>query len=241
MKKSFATSAVLSLSLAAMASADTLWDQSAIDINAPVNYQNRVGSSAPFGSQREYYGMADITVGAGGWTIDSISVYMSFWALYVNGPATGGVLNIVAQTPGQPPSSGYNPRRPANGGSGQLVTVTTTEFTFAAQTIDQVTASGLNIYLAPGNYWIGLTPTYAGGGFGLPGQWPSATLIGDDQYYRGANIGTMDASWSDNTTDANYPHGDGAFLITGTFTPTPGAAALLGVAGLAAGRRRRSN
>jgi hypothetical protein len=235
------TSAVLSLSLAAAASADVLWDQSAISLSAPLSYQNHVTSSVGFGGQREAYGLADITVGASGWTIDSMSVFMSFWAIDVNGPATTAVLNIFAQTPGQPPSSAFNPRRTANGGVGQIVNVTTTNFTLSGQSIDQVTASGLNLYLAPGNYWIGLTPIYSGGSFGQPNQWPSATTIGADQYFRGANLTTMDANWTNNAAAAGAGHGDGAFILTGTFTPAPGAAALLGVAGLAAGRRRRSN
>jgi hypothetical protein len=232
-RTALASSVVLTLALASGASADVLWDQSAISLTAN-SLPNHVTSSVGPGGQREAYGMADITVPAGGWTIDSISVYMGFWAIFVNGPANGAVLNIIPRTPGQPPSNSYNPRRPANGGSGVLIPaaqVITTNFTLSGQSIDQVTATGLNIVLAPGDYWIGLTPTYSGGSFGQPNQWGTTNQIGANQYYRGANLATMDAAWTSN-------QGDGAMLITGV--PTPGAAALLGVAGLAAAGRRRS-
>lgn len=233
------TGLVLSLALASVASADVLWDQSAIDINAPISYANRVTSSVPFGfgNQREAFGVADITVPAGGWTINSISVYMANYAIYVFNPASTAVLNIFSRT-GPSPLASDNPRRPANGGAGVIYTATTTTFSFGGQDIDQVTVSGLSITLAPGDYWIGLTPIYSGGSNGQPSQWPAATQIGLNQFYRGANQSTMDAGWTDNAVAGGLTHGDGAMLITGV--PTPGAAGLLGLAGLAAVRRRRS-
>ena len=224
--------AIASLGFSAVASADTLWDQSALSGTGAGVY-NSVSGSPPFGST--VYALSDVVVPAGGWTINSISTYFSAlgfanWATDV----TQARLNIFSRD-GALPASGNNP------GTGTLVTLTCTFSSFDAgpdfgfQNVNVATAAGLNIVLAPGNYWIGLTPI-APGGFDLESNWGSSTVIGGNSAMRSpfTGFGMPPANtWSDSGAE-------GAILIEGTLAPTPSAAALMGLAGLAAGRRRRT-
>lgn len=221
--------AVAGLTMAAQA--DVLWDQSAIslDPNAP-GLANHTQTSG-FG-QREAYGLTDVTVPAGGWTIQSISVYMSTYAF---SSVTGATLNVFPKTSALP-TAANNPRLAANGGTGTLVPVTVIGFEIngnSGQFANEVTASGLNITLAAGDYWIGLTPKYQGGD--SDNQWPALNPYGVGQVSRFA--APLDAGWSSSTSVYGDAHLDGAMKINGT--PAPGAMALLGLGGLAAGRRRR--
>lgn len=229
MKRFTAVLLTAAMGLSAAASADILWDQSDLSGSAAGMY-NTISGSPPFGST--VYALNDIVVPAGGWTITSISTYFSGlgfanWATDV----TQGRLNIFARN-GALPGSADNP------GTGTLVTLTCTQTTFDAgpgfgdQNVNVATANGLNIVLAPGNYWIGLTPI-APGGFDLEIAWPSATPIGLPSAIRSpfTGFGLPPANtWVSAETE-------GSILIQGV--PTPGAAGLLGLAGLAGLRRRR--
>jgi MYXO-CTERM domain-containing protein len=85
--------------------------------------------------------------------------------------------------------------------------------------------------LAAGSYWIGITPFNSFGDNGQTGAWQSD--IGDNSGVQGNPTGAFGfGPWT--TTDVNY-----AYSLEGTAIPTPGALALLGLAGFA-GRRRRS-
>jgi MYXO-CTERM domain-containing protein len=221
---------VVGLAGCVSAQADVLWDQSAISLGAPISYANWTKTSG-FG-QREAYGMSDVTVPASGWTIQSISVYMG--TLAFNAPTTA-TLNIFPKT-GSLPTAANNPRPTASGGSGLTVPVSVLGFEIngnSGQFANEVTASGLNIVLAPGDYWIGLTPRYVGST--SDNQWPALTTYGNNQAVRFAT--PLDAAWSDNAVLGGLQSGDGAIKIQGV--PTPGALSILGLGGLVAGRRRR--
>lgn len=219
-----------SLGLATAASAQVLWDQSALSGNGGA--WNSISGSPPFGAT--VYSLSDIVVPEGGWTINSVSTYFSRFG-FADWPTavTQGRLNIFSRD-GALPVAGNNP------GTGTLVTLTCTLSSFDAgpgfgeQPVNVATAAGLNIVLAPGNYWIGLTPI-APGGFDLESNWGAANIIGGNSVSRSPFSGPGDPPA--NTWYANG--GEQAILITGI--PTPSAAALLGLAGLAAGRRRRAN
>jgi hypothetical protein len=219
-----------SMGLTAVASADTLWDQSALSGSGGAF--NTISGSPPFGAT--VYTLSDIVVPAGGWTINSVSTYFSALG-FANWPTdvTQGRLNIFTRD-GALPVSGNNP------GTGTMVTLTCTQTQFDAgpdfgmQNVNVATAAGLNIVLAPGNYWIGLTPV-APGGFDLEGGWGTTNIIGGNSVSRSPFSGPGDPPA--NTWFSSG--GEQAILITGI--PTPSAAALLGIAGLAAGRRRRTN
>jgi len=220
--------AAVAAGLASVSSASILWDQSAIGLDIPMSMANWTKTSG-FG-QREAYGMTDVTVPAGGWTIQSISVYMGTLAFSTPTQAT---LNVFAKT-GSLPSASDNPR--SADGSGVLVPVSVTAFEIngnSGQFANEVMASGLNISLPAGDYWIGLTPRYVGSS--ADNQWPALNQIGASQPVRFAT--PLDASWSDNAALLGEPATDGAMLIQGV--PAPSTLALVGLGGLIAGRRRR--
>ncbi len=216
---------------AAAASADILWDQSAIDLNSTISLANWTKTSG-FG-QREAYGMSDVTVPAGGWTIQSITVWAG--TLAFNDP-TSAILNIFPKTSSLP-TAADNPRLVANGGTGITVAAVTSVIQIngnSGQFAREITSSGLNVVLAPGDYWIGLTPRFSGSS--TDNQWPALSQYGDSQAVRFAT--PLDAAWSDNAALLGAPATDGAILIEG-FVPAPSSLALLGLGGLIAGRRRR--
>jgi hypothetical protein len=206
---------------------DTLWDQSNYDLAVSAYVDQAFGDFPAYST----YMVNDIVVGAGGWNVTSVTSYFTvgfgFW------PGSGsGTLNIFAKT-GSMPGAGDDPA------AGALVAWTSTDLGDGTQA---VTASGLNVDLAPGEYWIGLTPT---NDFGLFGQefHRGAPRVGEETYVRnpgggfgiGTDWGTValfgNASWLGNF--------DGAFKVEGTVVPAPGVAALL-VGGLLARRRRRA-
>lgn len=229
MKTCVLVAAVLAAAGSSVCSADILWDQSAISLSSQISMANWTKTSG-FG-QREAFGMSDVTVPAGGWTIQSISVYMG--TLAFNTPTTA-TLNIFPKTSALPLPSN-NPRTVANGGSGQTVSVTNSMFEIngnSGQFANEFTVSSLNIVLAPGDYWIGLTPLYLGSS--TDNQWPAVSQIGSSQSVRFAF--PLDPTWSDNAALLSAPPTDGAILVQGI--PAPSTLALLGLGGMLIGRRR---
>ena len=117
---------------------------------------------------------------------------------------------------------------------GQSVAV---DFVTTANGIE-VTASGLNINLDAGTYWVGLTPEL------------DFLVWGQEFHQRAASMGAatqarnpgggfgLGTDWFDaGMTFNGIPDWDGAIRIEGI--PAPGAMALLGLAGFFGGRRRR--
>ena len=110
---------------------------------------------------------------------------------------------------------------------------------FLAVTDDglSATASGLNIDLAAGTYWIGLTPEVTFVQFGNEFHWGAASIGNATQ---GRNPGDgfgLGTDWFDaGATFGGIEGWDAAITIEGI--PAPGVLALLGVAGLVTRRRR---
>jgi hypothetical protein len=104
-----------------------------------------------------------------------------------------------------------------------------------------VTASGLSIDLAAGEYWIGLTPHEDFGGGGQEFHLSSGGLIGDRPAWRNpANGFGFGPGWQDtDAVDDDDAYLDAAITVGGVIVPAPGAVGLLGVAGFGALRRRR--
>lgn len=136
-------------------------------------------------------------------------------------------LNIFANDGSGLPAPGDFP---GNGSS-----VATNAVAFGAG--QAITASGLNLNLAPGNYWVGLTPEISFGNFGQQFHEAAAPDGGPDHSAsRNFNGGFgFGPDWFASSTRGSVT--DGAITILGT--PTPGTLALLGLGGLVASRRRR--
>lgn len=209
---------------------DVLYDQSAYTSDYSTTHISVDQEFADFPTYSSY--MADDVSFATGVTINVVSTYYTMEGNW--GPGiTQARLNIFAKT-GSLPGAGDDPT------AGIVVDVTFTNLGDAWQ----VTASGLGIDLAAGDYWFALTPMADFDPFGQAFHYFTApsTLVGDQIAFRnpsgGFGVGTEWQTIADaygGPTDANM-----ALMVEGTVIPAPGALALLGLAGIA-GRRRRRN
>lgn len=224
--------AVMALVCAAgsAAHADILWDQSAL--NTGPNGVGMANSVSPGFNGVIAFAMSDITVPAPGWNVQSITTYFSALSWF-DGSVTDAVLNIFPKTGGSP-IAGNDPRV-SPFGSGTLVPVTMTQVVVDAQGVNQVRASGLNLNLAAGDYWIGLTPVGPTGPFGPDYQWSTTSVVGAGQHVR---FYDPDSGWLDEGALYTSAPLDGAILVEGV-VPAPSSIALLGLGALAARRRRR--
>jgi hypothetical protein len=193
---------MLLLGLATAASADVLWDQSAISFSpsAPgiIN-----GKFSGFNGGTDY-SVNDVSVPAQGWTITTITEYFSDWeGVNMQTKAPTGNL-IVMPKVGSMPSG--------------IPTTTTVNLNWVdtvqnGQGVYVMTAAIANLPLSPGDYWITvsyLAPADPFNGNNL--QWPALN-------HSGADVATFNG-----TTWSNlYPGYDAAFKIEGTLgaaTPT---------------------
>ncbi len=146
------------------------------------------------------------------------------------------VLNITRQDNGLPPND-YDPGGPQVGGAGLKVLA---DMSANGDRLSLTAHLDGGITLEAGKYWIGLTPKLDFGMFGqefhkgsdffeknTAGRNPGGGFgVGTDWFDAGLVFGGVD--WGM------------ALTITGKNVPTPGALALLGIAGLlVTGRRRR--
>jgi hypothetical protein len=147
--------ALLGLTCIMSAGAAVLWDQSELVDYwqcPPIITDQEFPPPDPFGGYSSYV-VNDITTDGANWIIEGITVYYtrysspSPWESVVQ----QGRLNILPKT-GALPDNAYDPT------AGQLVNVTLTPFTQNNVNYLAITASGLNIPLSNGTYWIGLTP-----------------------------------------------------------------------------------
>ncbi len=217
---------VLLLSAGALAWGDVLWNQ------PPSTTYGAAWVQWEFTDQpaRSTYTVNDFQVPAGpGWTLDSVTKYF----MYTTTPVTQARLNIWSKTASMPDDATMDPT------TGSLVDVT---FTFNASLgKEELTATGLNLTLAPGDYWITLTPlsNYAQYGQTLMAQ-NTTTILLDDSRYRnpGGGCGYAQGTVWINSYANSYYNWEDAMKIQGTLAPEPGALSLLALAGLALIRRR---
>lgn len=193
----------------------------------------------------------DFTVAAGGWTVNSIRVFG-----YVTGSAAGtnpftaagARLQIWNGRPGDVGSSvifgDTTTNRLTTSGNTDMLRIfntTTPPPGTAPGTTRLIRFLDLNVgglNLAAGTYWIDW------GVLGTAGFAPSITIPG--QGNRPGDNGRQfnGTTWTDMVDAGNPAAGadliqDLPFIIDGVAIPAPGAAALLGLAGLAGARRRR--
>lgn len=100
--------------------------------------------------------------------------------------------------------------------------------------IYNLNAGGLSINLAPGTYWVDFNST----GSLASGPWAPAVTVVGQQTVPGANGRQLTSTGWGDLIDGGTPQ-QMPFEITYEVIPTPGAAALFGLAGLAGLRRRR--
>jgi len=219
-------------------------DQASADVNGS-NTVSKSGSTI-----RKY--TDDFVVPAAGWTITSATGYAWSSATYPSFPPTSPITAITAQLWSAAPS----------GASTGLIATSTTiidnswtgtywipngtvNLSNNLAPIMAVTADFGSLFLNAGTYWVsfGFTALAPGGGtsastgyiMSLDGSGNPVTNTGNGRAGLSTNNGST-YIWSAQQTargGVEFP-----FLINGS-VPAPGAAVLLGFAGLAAARRRR--
>jgi hypothetical protein len=206
--------------------ATTLWDQS--NYNTATNLANQVFEPANAGFNA--YIVDDVVVSAGGWAIDSVTGYFQGAGLPATGTAT---LNVFSESDTLP----LGTDDPTAGSTVNVVYTLQPDGTYS------VTASGLGLNLAAGNYWIGITPQLAFGSFGQVWQYTTTSAVNGNPaafINPGGGFGLGSGWQGAGGIAAGY--GDAAMLIDGVATPEP--ATMVGTAGaliaLAFIRRRRA-
>jgi hypothetical protein len=182
-----ASTITLSLLLSLIAGASgamVLWDQSVFDPNGP----GIANSHSPGFNGFVIHSVNDVTVDAT-WNVQSITQYYSSWN-FNWGSISTGYLHIAPKTGALPT---FNP-------------TTDVQVPMTATLVDGVfvvSATGLNIDLAAGEYWMGITPVAPAGISGANLQW-AAPIVGD------AIASHENGAWH------NYYAGyDGAILVEG--------------------------
>lgn len=217
------------LLLCAGARADVLWDQSGFD---PFYDSVLVDQSFPDSPDFDAYMVNDVLVGGNGWTVSSVTTYFSHgWGDW---PDVGHArLNIFKKT-GALPNADDDP------GSGLRVPVTISVISFGYSL--SVNASGLDIDLAPGEYWIGLTPDIEYGLYLQEYHLPAQILGADTAWRNPGGAFGIGTHWQNldgiDDTDSWVGLADAAMLVEGAFIPAPGAGALFGMGAILARRRR---
>ncbi len=148
---------------ATCACADVLWDQP-YDPGWGMGFFNSESGGPPFGMT--WHGANDVTV-LDAWNVESITSYYSALDPSWGTAITQGYLHVFPKTgvlPVEDPT--LSPVVPM---SGVLVG---DHF--------EVTASGLGLYLAAGDYWLGITPIAPSGPMGPEIQTSAAVLVGDE-------------------------------------------------------------
>lgn len=190
MKKLQLIAALIGLmAIGSLAQAEVLWDQSDYDALGMQSWYDSVSGCFPFGTTA--HSANDIHV----WDFVTITKITTWYTPFNfgTGSATQAYLYIAPKT-GPLPIDGVD--LPQENGS--LITITATQSPTDGMWI--IEASGLSISLAPGDYWVSLTPI-------LPsGPW------GGDTHLR------ANGSWGDPSTFYEYC-GSGA--STWTVVPEP--------------------
>lgn len=232
---------VLLLGLACVAgvNGDVLWDQSQqlADYWAqpPILTSQEFPPPDPFGAYSSYT-VNDITTDGQDWVVQEITVYYTRYSTPSpwQDVVTQGRLLVV-------PKSGALPDNTFDPTTGQLVNVTLTPFTQNSVNYLAITASGLNIPLSAGEYWIGLVPLCPLASLGYYQEVPVQTpvLKEDETAWRnplnGFGNGTDWMPWSVPGSDW-LNNTDQSITISGV--PEPTSLFLLALGTLMIARRR---
>lgn len=155
------------LAIGAVAQADIIWDQSDYDLNM-ASWYDSVSGCPPFGFT--VHSASDIHV----WDAVTITTITTWYSPFngATGSATQAYLYIAPKT-GPLPIDGVDlPQE-----NGTLISITVTSDPITGFWV--ITASGLSVALAPGDYWVSLTPILPGGPWGADTHVRSMTTLGD--------------------------------------------------------------
>jgi len=165
MKAILTTVAVLAI-LTAPVGAAVLWDQSSVD-EFGAGFFNSVSGAPPFGVTM--YAVSDVTVSGQSWNIDSITTWYSFLDPSWGTAITQGHLHVF-------PKGGSLPIDGVDDPTVSMLVPMTGVMDGATW---RVSATGLNLNLLPGSYWIGMTPIAPSGPFGPEIHLSCTNPIGD--------------------------------------------------------------
>jgi len=121
-----------------------IWDQAEGYESWSMGYFNVIAGGGPMGMTM--YTVNDVVVPVEGWTIDSIKIYYDGFNPGWAGALTSGLVYLEAKTGGMPTGD-------PSTGTAVSVTCVLLENGFL-----EVSATGLDMALTEGEYWIGLTP-----------------------------------------------------------------------------------
>jgi hypothetical protein len=156
------------LCVAAPGRGEVLWDQSDYDLFGG-GFFNSVSGGPPFGVTM--FAVSDVTVTGAPWHVETINTFYSVVSPTWGDAISEGHVHVFPKVGPLPIDATDVPT------ASPLVSMTGTLITGG---VCQVQATGLNIDLAPGEYWIGITPIAPSGPFGPEIQMSSHTLIGVD-------------------------------------------------------------
>jgi len=190
MKKTMIILMALTL-MAGNAAADILWDQTDGYEGWSQGFFNNIAGAPPFGSTM--YTVNDVVVPAGNWLIDSVKIYYDGFNPGWAGAVTSATLYMEPKTGSLPTGDPT---------TGMAVTV---DCVVLGNGFLELTATGLNLGVEAGEYWIGLTPTTPN----ADNIHVSVAAVGDDSPTYDA-FGFPSPMWM-----AWAPGLDGAMLIEG--------------------------
>lgn len=245
--------ALAALALAAGTGADILWDQT--DFVSFDTFTSPVDQEFPDTGTHSTYIWNDFTVPVGTpWQVSSVSTYFTrtphdgagirafSLPLPPVGPAFNGWAGFGAVTarfalvPKFGPLPGENPM------AMPVVPVSLTPLTTpGGLTYWEVTATLQDVVLAPGDYWVGLTPIFSFGGVGQEYHIPTLTMLGGETVLRNPFGGfalptsTQWGPWSN--VEPGLQRHDSAVRIGGQAIPAPAPIALLPITWMFARRR----
>lgn len=142
---SLALAAVLVFAMATSASAQVLWDQSEFDAFGP-GFFNSESGSPPFGSTQ--HTVSDVNA-PGAWHMTRITIYFSALDPAFADGIFQGYLHVwpkVGPMPGEDPTAS------------PLINLATNVVPGPNGEIIEVSTVGLDMNIAAGDYWIGITP-----------------------------------------------------------------------------------
>ncbi len=182
-----------------------LWDQSNYAPSSPNLIDQEFGDVPTYST----YQVHDFTVSPPGWNVAAVSTYFTVSFGAWSPGIVQARLNLY-------PKTGALPLPTEDPSGGLVVQVSLTNLGDAWRATADTTSVAALQNLAPGDYWIGLTPIADYAAFGQEFHYRSATPVGSPSAVRNpAGAFGLGTQWSDYGLFGQTP-GDGAFLLEGT-------------------------